>query len=273
MPYDLGDTVGIGVTVRDAASAPTNATTITLTVTLPDGTTANPAVANPPSVMGEYGVDYVPTIPGHYRWRLVTTGPTTALTGSFDVWPPDSASIVSLAEVKKHLGKSIDDTSDDEELRGFIEATTAVIEEHRGEVVVRRPVVEDMNVTCPVLAVQLGSFPVQSLTSVATVDGATTWDVNNLHVSSGGVVTVLSGPALRGMLRFTSVVGYTVIPPNYTLAAKIIVAHLWETQQQPGLGPSGPFGSEPQFLTPTGRGFAIPNRAVELLGRRPPLVA
>jgi hypothetical protein len=271
--FDLGDTVGIGVTVRDAAGAPTNATTVTLTVTLPDGTTTNPTVANPPAVAGEYGVDYLPTVAGHHTWRLVTTAPSTALVGSFDVWPASSSAIVSLADVKRHLNKSADDTADDEELREYLEAATAVIEEHRGETVVRRTVVEDMQVGCA-LVVQLPTSPVQALTSVATVDAATTWDVANLHVSPHGVVTVQSGPQLQGLVRFTFVAGYTVVPANYTLAAKIIAGHLWETQQQPGLGPTGPFGTaDGQFLSPTGRGFAIPNRAVELLGRRPPLVA
>jgi hypothetical protein len=272
VPADLGDTVRIAATCRDVAGVPANASTVTLTVTLPDGTTATPAVTNPPAVAGVYSVDYVPTIAGLYRWRYTTTSPAWAETGSFDVDEPLPPGIVSLGDVKRHLNKSADDTSDDEELREFIEAATAVIEEHRAETVVRRTVVEDMQVSCA-LVVQLSMSPVQSLTSVATVDGATTWDVADLHVNPHGVVTVLSGPPLQGLVRFIVVAGYTVIPANYTLAAKIIVGHLWETQQQPGLGPQGPFGADNQFISPTGRGFAIPNRAVELLGRRPPLVA
>lgn len=272
MPVDLGDTVPLTFEVRDADGALVNAAAVTATVTLPDGSTVSPAVSNPPAVTGVYGVDFVPTTAGRHMVRWVSTDPASAYTDAFDVWLAVSESIVSLAAMKDHLNKSVEDTSDDEELRGFIEAATAVIEEHRGETVTRRTVVEDMNLRHPVMVVQLGTSPVQSLTSVATVDGATTWDVNDLHVSRHGVVTVQTGAALLGLVRFTLVGGYTVIPPNYTLAAKIIVAHLWETQQQPGLG-SNPYGADAQFLTPTGRGFAIPNRAVELLGRRPPLVA
>jgi hypothetical protein len=270
--FDLGDTVRIEAVCRTAAGVASNAVAVTLTVTLPDGTTATPAVTNPPSVTGVYGVDYVPTLAGLYRWRLATTSPAWAETGSFDVAGLLPDTIVSVAAVKRHLGKSDTDTGDDEELREFIEAATAVIEEHRAETVVRRTVVEDMQVSCAVV-VQLGTSPVQSLTSVATVDTTTTWDVADLHVSPFGVVTVLSGAPLQGLVRFTYVAGYTVVPANYTLAAKIIAGHLWETQQQPGLGPRGPFGAEPDMLSPTGRGFAIPNRAVELLGRRPPRVA
>jgi hypothetical protein len=272
MPVDLGDTVRIAATCRDVTGAAMDAASVALTVTLPDGTSVMPAVTNPPAAVGEYSADYVPTMAGLYRWRLVATDPAWAETGSFDVGELVPSGIVSLAAMKKHLGKSDEDTGEDDEIREFIEAATGVIEEHRGEAVIRRTVVEEMNLRHPVMVVQLGTSPVQSVTSVTTVDGAITWDVADLHVSPHGVVSVQSGAALSGLVRFVVVAGYTVIPANYTLAAKIIVAHLWETQQQPGLGPN-PFAGDAQFLTPTGRGFAIPNRAVELLGRRPPLVA
>lgn len=269
MAIDLGDVVTL-----ELPALASNAASVTLTVTLPDGTTASPSsVTNPPAETGRYRYDYPTVQAGRHLVRWTSTSPTSAYTDAFDVRPADPPLIVSLADLKQHLNKSTSDTGDDEELREFIEAATAVIEEHRGEVVVRRTVVEDMDLRCPVLVVQLGSSPVQSLTSVATVDGMTTWDVADLHVSAYGVVSVQAGPALSGLVRFTFVAGRAQIPANYTLAAKIISAHLWETQQQQGLGPQGPFGADNQFLSPTGRGFAIPNRAIELLGRRPPLVA
>jgi len=261
---DLGDVVTLEFPL------PENVDTVELTVTLPDGTTVSPTVTNPPAETGRYRVDYPTVQAGRHLARWVATG--AAYTDAFDVRPADQPLIVSLADVKLHLGKSVADTTDDEELRSYIEAATAVIEEHRGETVTRRTVVEDMQVSSRSLVVQLRTSPVQELTSVATVDGTVTWDVAGLHVTQHGVVSVQSGSPLYGLVRFTYVAGYQVIPANYTLAAKIIVGHLWETQQQPGLGPN-PFSNEGQFLSPTGRGFAIPHRAVELLGRRPPLVA
>lgn len=272
MSIDLGDVVTLEFPVLTTGQAYADADTVTLTVTLPDGTTASPTVANPPAETGRYRVGYPTVQAGRHLVRWTSTDPTSAYTDVFDVRPEDQPLIVSLQDMKLHLGKSDADLGDDEELRSFIEAATEVIEEHRAETVARRTVVEDVNLRSSVMVVQLGTSPVQSLTSVATVDGATSWDVAGLHVSPHGVVTPQSGPALVGLVRFTFVAGYTVVPANYTLAAKIIVGHLWETQQQPGLGPT-PFSNDNQFLSPTGRGFAIPNRAVELLGRRPPLVA
>jgi len=266
MSIDLGDVVELVFPLEG------NADQVTLTVTLPDGTTVTPAVTNPPTEPGVYRVGYPTTVPGRHVARWVATNPGAAYTDVFDVRPADQPLIVSLADMKRHLGKSPADTSDDEELRGFIEAATAVIEEHRAETVTRRTIVENMQVSSRAMVVQLRTSPVQELLSVAPADGTVTWNVDDLHVTPHGVVSVQAGAALYGLVRFTYVAGHQVVPANYTLAAKIIVAHLWETQQQPGLGPN-PFANDAEFLSPTGRGFAIPNRAVELLGRRPPLVA
>jgi hypothetical protein len=67
------------------------------------------------------------------------------------------------------------------------------------------------------------------------------------------------------------VAGRSVIPANYTEAAKIIIKHLWSVQQTPGMGSSGafnPFGAADVSSSIAGAGYAIPNRAAELLGGR-----
>lgn len=275
--FDLGDTVPLTFEVRTTAGVLTNAATVTLTVTRPDGTTETPTVTNPPAVPGEYGVDYLPTTAGTYRWRLVSTAPDTAITGSFDVRPALTRGIVSLEATKRHLNKDPADTTDDEELREIIEATTEMIESIRGKVMVRRQFVEEVTIRPWARGYALLKSPVQELTSVEAIDGSTTWDVADLHVDENGVVTVQDGPMFCGLMRFTYVAGYEVLPANFVHAAKIIIAHLWETQR-PSLtseryGTPRPFAQQDASVTPIGAGFAIPNRALELLGVRGPLVA
>jgi hypothetical protein len=70
--FDLSDSVPLAVDIKDSAGALTNATTITLTLTLPDGTTTAPSVTNPPSVTGQYRVTYVPVQEGRHVVRWVT---------------------------------------------------------------------------------------------------------------------------------------------------------------------------------------------------------
>ena len=53
------------------------------------------------------------------------------------------------------------------------------------------------------------------------------------------------------------------VPPNIKLAARIILAHAWQADQQ-GFRPQ--FGAPDTSLASTPSGYLIPNRAMELLG-------
>lgn len=262
MAFDLGDLVPLTVTVKDAAGVATNASTVVLTVTLPDGTTVAPSVANPPAVTGVYVCDYATTVAGRHSARWVSTGPSAAYLDAFDVRPADAPYIVSLRDAKAHL--KITDTSTDEELRGFIEDATGVVERHLNKAVVRRSFTEEQCASCGFFTID--KIPALSLTTVASVDGTKTWDVSKLHVDPAGIVTASSGTALAGPIAVTYIAGMPLIPSHYTRAAKIIIQHLWETQRPSGgtLRPNLP--DSMGTVNRSGMGFAIPNRALELLG-------
>lgn len=260
MAYDLGDLVPLTVTVRDAAGDPTDADTVTLTITLPDGTITTPTVANPPSVTGVYVHDYAPVQAGRHLARWTSTGPQAAYSDAFDVRPATPAYIVSLVDIKQQLNMT--STADDEELRAYLEATTGVIETYLGRAVVRRSFTEEHSVHGELM---LNWTPVVSLISVSTVDGATSWDVADLHVNSSGVVTAKSSAgALVGDLTVTYTAGAAVVPANWALAARIIVQHLWQTQRGTAGGPR-PGGLDTPGAGFTSYGFSVPNRAKELL--------
>src|SRR6266581_5360124 len=135
MPYDISDSVPIAWDVKDATGTLTNASTVVLTVTLPDGTTATPTVPTP-AVPGQYRVTYIPAVAGRYTWNAVTTGPNTAYGDTIDVREALSPSLISLADAKAQL--NITSTKYDEQLRGFLEATTSMIESYVGPVVRRQ---------------------------------------------------------------------------------------------------------------------------------------
>lgn len=142
--YDLGDTVPLAVDVKDSAGEATNATTIALTITLPDGEDLDPAptITNPPSTTGRYTYDFVPTQLGRHRIRWASTGPTTAFTDIVDVFGA-APGIVSLTAAKNHLRLPLTDTSTearrlDEQLRIVVGAATRVIERVVGAVVVEQ---------------------------------------------------------------------------------------------------------------------------------------
>src|SRR5690242_16687431 len=123
MTYDIADSVPIAWNVVDAAGAPVTAGTVTLTVTKPDGTTETPAVPAPSSP-GQYRVTYVPALEGRYTWRAVTTTPNTAFQEVFTVRALASPALLSLEDGKKHL--NITSTTNDDELRDFLDSTTKI---------------------------------------------------------------------------------------------------------------------------------------------------
>ncbi|MEV7394344.1 head-tail connector protein [Streptomyces sp. NPDC091215] len=181
-------------------------------------------------------------------------------------------SIVTLADAKTQLNIPADNTNDDVELQGFVDAATAAVEQQLGTVVVPRTVVDQYDFGTGTTAFLLRAVPVISLTSIVSLDGSQSWTVTSpvMHVDGpSGSVTVLSGPPLTGMALVTHQAGLTAIGANTRLAAKIIIQHLWETQR----GAVGvQLGGDTDNWS-AGRGFAIPRRALELLGPQLPGVA
>lgn len=273
MAYDPGDTVPLTFEIRDANGALVDAASVTVTVDLPDGTTETPTPAHPS--VGRYEVDYVSTLSGRYSVRGVSTSPATAFSDTFDVRPAAPAYVVSLADAKRHLNLPASTDTNDEELRGFIEAATEVVEELTGEVVTRRTVVERKAIRGAKVA--LSNVPVISLTSIAAVDGTWTsdpagWDLDG----ETGILRALPGnPLWCGDAIITTVAGYELIPARYTRAALMILRHQWESQRASlGGGRGTPLGGrsdDDSFVY--SQGYAIPRAAAELLGSRLPGIA
>lgn len=271
--YDVGDIVPLELAVTDANGAPANGGSVTLTVTLPDGTTVTPSVSNPST--GQYTVDYTATVEGRHAVRWVVTGANaTAYSDVFNV-REITEQVVSLAEAKLQLRLG-DVTDHDDALRMFIAAAGIAVEDQVGRKLVRRTITDEKHLRVTG-ALILNRAPVQSLTSVATLDGATTWDVSGLDVDGAtGIVIPLIGTRPYGHLKVTYVCGMRVIPANYLLACRIIVEHLWQTMRPFSSAANLPPGALEDSLDARSGGlvgFALPNRALELLGKPPPLVA
>lgn len=267
---DLGDTIPFAADVYDANDALANAVTVTLTITLPDGTTVTPTVTNPPTSTGHYGYDY-PTVqagPHDARWLFTfSSGLTTSHTEHYDVRPATTRSLVSLADAKSQL--KITGTADDDDLRSCLEAVTGVIERETRKALVRTTVTEYQKLGGGNLI--LRRRPVISLTSVATVDGAVTWDVSDLNVDpTSGIVTPIAGQTLSGHLQVVYVAGEVVIPAEYLVAATQVVQDLWATRRG-NKGPPRAGGADEQPYQ-VDIGF-VTRRVRELIGPRGPLVA
>lgn len=271
MPFDLGDTVRLTAECTNTDGTPTNATTATLTLTLPDGSTVSPSVPVP-ATAGQYVLDYPTTLAGRHSVRWQFTDPASAYTDVFDVRPAEPGLILSLADAKAQL--NITGARDDEEIRTWLEATTGLIEHFTG-ITVKRSFTETHTIPpsgCP--AVVLRHTPVVSLTSLEAVDGGSAPAVSALSVDSDtGVIRPVSGGLIFGSFRVTYTAGRDMVPASVSAAARIILQHLWQTQRNTSRG-GLPGVSDAGDIVP-GLGYAIPNRALQLMEhhRLPPGVA
>ncbi|MFI0900567.1 hypothetical protein [Streptomyces sp. NPDC020983] len=174
--------------------------------------------------------------------------------------------LIDTTMARRHLDGLSSSTSD-EELQLWVDAATSAVEKARGEAVDEREFVDEVAVVGR--TVTLAHIPVVSLLSVVAVDTDATWDVGVLRVSPSGVVTAISGPALQGTVLVTYTAGQADPPAPYKVAGLIILQHLWETRR----GTMGPrHGGDDEMYVPQ-LGYAVPRRAVELLGLSLPGVA
>ncbi|MEV8043564.1 hypothetical protein AB0P02_06885 [Streptomyces griseoluteus] len=261
MPFDLGSTVRLAADCTDPAGVLATAATAAVTVTLPDGSTASPA-ASETGTVGRYQADYVTTAAGRHLVRWQFTSPAHAYTDMFDVREAAPPALLSLADARTHLKKT--DHGDDDEIREWIEACTRAVEQLVGPVVART-VTQDLAFASS-RSVALALAPALALVSVdALTPGDTSYAVDSLRLDGAtGIVTRVDGGLLHGPLRVTYRVGRTTVPANIRAAAKIILQHLWRTRQGPGRPQRGLDDYDVSEPIP-GLGFAIPNRAVQLL--------
>lgn len=159
---------------------------------------------------------------------------------------------------------------DDTELLVFINGLTAVIERHTGPVEVREVVemIEGRGIS-----MCLTHIPALTLTSVAPTMGGDDLVLDDLVLDARKGVVYRKGGSFAGTLwTVTYMAGRTIVPPTITLAARLLLAHMWRTKNGSGRGPADDFSvSDPD----PSLGYAVPTRVLQLLEpfKLPPGVA
>lgn len=184
-----------------------------------------------------------------------------------------SVALLTLDEAKQQT--NITGTGQDIELQAYIDGITSVIERYVGPVE-SREVTETVDSRSVMLC--LSKTPVVSLSSFTPVlSGGAAVNVADVVVDEAtGVVRRLDGGRwFGGPWKVVYTAGRTTVPPTINLAARMLLQHLWRTQQGPGrpsMGGSDDYAVGQQV---PGFGYAVPNRVLELLEpfRLPPGVA
>lgn len=273
MTYDLGGVAVLNFTATDTAGAAANATLCQITVTLPDGTQVGPTTLT--GTAGVYSYNYLTTQSGRHTYRFLATGTpgpgvgVGAYDDVFDVYPSTPVSLISLADAKKLL--RVTTTLFDDDLRFFCESTTAFIDKHCGPMVPRQITERHtagartlMLRKIPVYQPAANPYPIVSITPVLTY-GVPYPDLSLLSVdkATGEIIHTVGLPFFYGEYDITYWAGRSQIGSNVLLAAQVILKHLWAQERG---------GSRPSAISPGAAddvsvlyGFAVPNRALELL--------
>jgi hypothetical protein len=271
MSYDLGDIVPLGITITDSTGANANASAVTCTILLPDGTSSTGSVTNPAT--GQYNCDFSPSQVGRYSVRWLATGTNaSAFTDDFVVRDYAEIGAVSLSEVKTHLNISSSDTSLDEELRLFMDAATDLAEGYLGIIIGQRTYTSELydggneflRIRNPkVLSIASVYENDELLNSAQYVMDPTGQRL--YRIGSGTLYATNSyGYWTAGMnnVKVTYTAGFTNPPAAVRQGVLEIIRHLWQTQRG-AMNVMGRNQTGDEFYPAST--YSLPRRAMELL--------
>jgi hypothetical protein len=234
--YAVGAAVRLTAEFRDVNGALFNPTTVTATVTKPDGTTTVSGTLTPDSV-GEFHYDYITTVAGIHQWFFTGTG------GGGGVQTPDvftviattTAALISLSDAKETLNYlAAEGTVDDQELLLTIRAATEIINELAGYTVATA-VTETVDSTVDrygrgvIMLSHIPVLTVQTITGTLPAAPTITVDPNALDIITGEYV--LGRLGFYGPQKVTYTAGRAAVPSALQEACRLEVQQLWATQR------------------------------------------
>jgi hypothetical protein len=236
---DLGDVTTLAVEITSDGTTLANATSVTLVVTLPDGSSSGSLSPSNPST-GVYTYDYTPSQVGRHSYKFTATGTNAgAHADVFDVADPALLPVVSLAELRTALKLSA--TTSDELLREILDEATDLAERRVGRALRRKTVVESH--AGGGAGILLRQPPALSITSV--VENGTTLDAADYFVRESSGVLYRGTPTSWygwpvGTVVVTYVAGYADPPSAAKRGVKAIAKWLYQSEQNMG----GRFGTD-----------------------------
>jgi hypothetical protein len=278
--YPQGQPVRVSTTVKDVTGTLADAGTLTLLVKLAQadgtwlttGTYATPAHDGTGLYHQDIPVTDLATT-GHYQYTWTATGTGAGVSyGDFDVFDPFETAVLPLQDAKDQLNIPQTVTTYDAELAVYIATIETSLEGVTGGPIVNRTITaERQEMTSYQTVISVRQRPLVSVTSVTSASGGAIDLSGGLDIDANAgtfrrkLGLPFYGPFFQWLpqVNVTYVAGWgTSVPAAFNLFARIVLAHLWETQHGPSVRPS--MGGQ-DLTTIPGFAFAIPNRAAELL--------
>jgi hypothetical protein len=273
--YPLNQPIRVSTTVRDVTGALVNAGALTLLVKIrnADGTSSTTGTYASPANDGTglYHQD-IPAadlqILGHYQYTWTATGTGAGVSfGDFDVFDPFESALLPLQDGKDHLNIPQAVTSSDNEIQQYIATIETSLEAMTGGPLIDTVITERAEFSRDMLTLQVRQRPLVQVNSITSIPNGATVDISaGLDVDPfTGIVRTKGGWAFSAFSPLATVVyvaGWGAqVPAAFNLAARIILANLWDTQHGPAARPS--MGAE--LVSMPGFPYAIPPLAAELL--------
>jgi hypothetical protein len=277
--YPLNQPIRLSTTVKDVTGTLVNAGAITLLVKISaaDGTQTTTGTYTTPAhdSTGTYHQDIPDTdliAAGHYQYTWVSTGTGAGVSfGEFDVFDAlAETAVLPLQDAKDQLNIPQATTTSDTELQAYIATIESALKRFTGGPLVNRSVTERSEMMSNQTVIPVRQRPLVSVTSITGAGGGVI-DISaglDLDTNAGLIRRQLGlpfyGPFFQWLpqVTVTYVAGWgTSVPAAFNTAARIILQNLWDTQRGTAALPM----TAGEMVTPPGFGFAIPNRAAELL--------
>jgi hypothetical protein len=281
---NIGDATTRTVTFKNVAGDPTDPTTTTATLYLPDGTSTSPSITN--GTTGVRSVTITPTMSGTHRLKWAGTGAVAEVEWDVFTVDPDptvsDTDIITLGEAKKALKINDGTTTFDDQLRMYVTAVSDTLDDFYGPVVYRT-VTDEVHAGGRSL-IFLNEWPVASITAVTEYASgtATTLAAETATASTGSdyLLDASRGYALvrrsswsdavfaASSVKVTYVAGrYATtadVDARWKLAAQITLRHWWRPEESVG---TDTFGAIPAAGgdIPT---FAFPRVVAQFLERQ-----
>lgn len=264
---EVGESYTTSLVVTDAAGTATDPSTIVLTITLPDRTTATPSVTHDST--GHYHVDYTFTQEGLYQFQWVTTAPATTKTNYVPVTV--FRSVVSIEDTKTFI--NFNSTSDEGLLRQIMAAATELIEEVVGICVIKTFTNERIPGGYQARVLKLPHGPLVDETSITSISSVRTngptWTQANgdfvVYPDSATVELASYLPFYFGPWKGTYTAGRAVISQKIQLAAFEICYDMWATQRPYGMDSLEPGPEETAKWEMLVNSYKIPPHAMAML--------
>lgn len=286
--YALNQPVHLTAAITDDNGNPTNATTIQLTLTRPDGTTQVYTTAIVNDSTGNYHLDLGATDLaqlGHYQYVWQSTGTGASVTwGELDVYDPTAPVLLSIDDAKRQVKIPLTNTTFDDDIRATIEEVTSTVEMLTGGPVFTRTITnERVMVTGYYTTFLLRYRPVVSVISIVDVASGASLSLTDIDIDPNSNILrrKLQLPFLSWgpfyLITYTAGWG-TVLPPGFNKAAKLIFKAMWTAERGPAammtkMPGGGAFaagvsqmGGTEAAPTPQGAEFQIPALAMQALG-------